>query len=105
MAASVKEWADPCAFPDIENTNAFRSVEFVPRYRQEINAEFFNFDRNFASSLNRVRMEVDLPFLSNSANLLNCLDRTDFVVLGKRKNTLARTSKILRPPGLPQDDW
>jgi hypothetical protein len=65
---------------NIERTDAFRAVKFMPCHRQQIHTRFVDPGRDFSDCLRRVRVERYAVLASDATDFGNRLNRTDFII-------------------------
>ncbi len=67
-------------FSDIEGADALGSVNLVGAERHEIDAHLLHVDRDLAHALGRIAVKQDALFFCDLSNLLDRVDRPDFVI-------------------------
>src|SRR5258707_1000395 len=78
-ASYLRDRADRAA-PDVEGTDAFRTVDLVPGKGGEIDAEVVDVEGKRTQRLGSIGVQQDAVFTSNLADLGEGLDSADLVV-------------------------
>ncbi len=80
LSAALLDGTQPDAFANVQGADSFRGIEFMTGHGQQIDVHFLDVDGPIAYGLHGIRVEIDLPFPRQRADLGNRLDRAHFIV-------------------------
>ena len=80
MTGTKQAWLERYSVSHKQGANAFRGVELVPRDRQQIDPQRIDRDADLADTLGRIRVQENIPGLTQLRDFTNRLECADFVV-------------------------